>query len=97
MSNPELPGNTSPSRIHLATRNLTLTPQSFTVRSQPTPTPTQPPSGFSRSGIEGHAVQGVAEHVNDDGTLLCEAQSPGQSGWRWTVEVMRVTWQEAVH
>jgi len=50
-----------------------------------------------RSDIEGHAVEGVAENVKDDGTLLCKAQSPGEGGYRWTVEVTRATWQEVVH
>ena len=50
-----------------------------------------------REEIEGHRLEGVVEMVQDNGMLFCKAQSAGQGGHRWTVEVTGGTWQEALH
>lgn len=54
-------------------------------------------SGIFRKDIEGRSVEGVVEKVKDDGLLFCGAQSTGQGGYRWTVEVNEGTWQQALH
>jgi len=93
ISNPELPRNIStsatsfphPSRpsiphadFETLTRTFTTSPDANTAALR-----------LFRSDIEGHAVEGVAENVKDDGTLLCKAQSPGQADiaglWRLCV------------
>ncbi|KAG7008583.1 hypothetical protein G7Y79_00005g017240 [Physcia stellaris] len=49
-------------------------------------------SEIFRNLIQGWNAEGVAESVKENGMLVCMAQSSGQGGYRWTLEVEKLAW-----
>ena len=49
-------------------------------------------SKIFRDFIQGRNAEGVGEAVKENGMLVCMAQSPGQGGYRWTLEVEILAW-----